>query len=102
MKWEKTINPVRSIGPSKAHDLLFGCPLSVVIGSKSNRENCPESIPSNRKAIIGTIKHGLQERAISSRWEEEVGEWTLEEAISIFEDLTEKEEEKLKNLKQIF
>ncbi|MAU25163.1 MAG: hypothetical protein CL706_07135 [Chloroflexi bacterium] len=97
MKWEKTINPVRSIGPSKAHDLLFGCPLSVVIGSKSNRENCPESVPSNRKAIIGTIKHGLQERAISSKWEEEVGEWSIEEANSIFEYLTEKEEDKLKN-----
>ena len=73
MEWENKINPVKSIGPSKAHDLLFGCQLSVVVGAKSNRENCPESIPTNRKSVIGTIKHGLLERAISSKREEEVG-----------------------------
>ena len=99
MKWEKTINPVKSIGPSKAHNLLFGCQLSVVIGSKSNRENCPESIPSNRKAVIGTIKHELLEKAISAKGNEKVREWTIGEAISIFNELTEKEEEKLKNNK---
>ena len=97
MKWGNKINTIKSIGPSKAHDLLFGCQLNVVVGANSNRENCPESIPTNRKSIIGTIKHELLERAISSKREEEVGEWTIEEAISIFEDLTEKEEEKLKN-----
>ena len=97
MEWKKTINPVTSIGPSKAHDLLFGCPLSVVIGSKSNRENCPESIPSNRKAIIGTIKHELLEKSISSKGEGEVLEWTIKDAYLMFERLTKKEEEKLKN-----
>ena len=97
MEWKKTINPVTSIGPSKAHDLLFGCPLSVVIGSKSNRENCPESIPSNRKAIIGTIKHELLENSISSKGEGEVLEWTIKDALLMFERLTKKEEEKLKN-----
>ena len=99
MEWKKIINPVESIGPSKAHDLLFGCPLSVVIGSKSNRENCPESIPSNRKAIIGTIKHGLLEKSISAKGEGEVQEWTIKDAILMFDELTKKEEEKLKNNK---
>ena len=93
MEWNKTINSVISIGPSKAHDLLFGCPLSVVIGSKSNRENCPESIPSNRKAIIGIIKHGLLEKSISTKGDEEVREWGIKDAILMFDRLTEKEEE---------
>jgi len=97
MEWKKTINPVKSLGPSKAHNLLFGCQLKAVVESKSNEVNCPKSIPSNRKALIGTIKHKLWERAISSKGEEEVREWSLKEAIMMFDQLTNEEEQKLEN-----
>lgn len=95
--WGGEIVTIDSIGPSSAHELLYGCKMKAVLSKYPNSENCQEGIPNHPNSSIGTIFHRLLEGARKNQPPNGNDSWTVEHAKSVLENLTDAENQMLES-----